>query len=139
MYLKKFIYFYSIFINLYCNNNLLTSLEGIELLHKLKILDCSYNQLTSLKGIENLPNLKRLDCSNNPIYDYIETNYEKDLEEYIKDLKAVQLIESWFLEVRYSPDYAYCRRKVNEFYDRVVNKLIFYFIIFDTFLIVTCQ
>ena len=52
----------------------------------------------------------------------IETNYKNDWKQYIDTLKAVRLIEIWFLEVRYSPDYVYCRRKVYEFYDRVVNK-----------------
>ena len=46
---------------------------------------------------------------------------KEKLEKYIKDLKAVLLIETWFLEVRYSPEYVYCRRKVYDFYDRVVN------------------
>ena len=105
-----------------CYHNQLISLKGIENLSNLKRVECTDNQLTSLKGIENLSNLEILDCYGNSIYDYIKTNCNGDWKQYIKDLKAVQLIETWFLEVRYSPDYAYCRRKVNEFYDRVVNK-----------------
>ena len=80
-----------------------------------------YNQLTSLKGIENVPNLEDLYYNNNPIYDYITTHYNDCWTIYIKDLRAVLLIETWFLEVRYSPEYAYCRRKVYNFYDTVVN------------------
>ena len=68
--------------------------------------------------------MELLNYENNPIYDYIETNYENDWKKYIKDLKAVQLIEPWFLEVRYSSDYIYCRRKVYEFYDNVYVKKI---------------
>jgi hypothetical protein len=50
-----------------CDNNQLTSLEGIENLVNLKILDCWNNQLTSLEGIENLVNLEALSCSNNQL------------------------------------------------------------------------
>ena len=66
--------------------------------------------------------MELLNYENNPIYDYIKTNYEGKWKKYIKDLKAVQLIEIWFLEVRYSPEYTYCRRKVSKFYDEVYLK-----------------
>jgi Leucine-rich repeat (LRR) protein len=41
-------------ISLYCANNQLTSLKGIEKCTNLEWLYCDSNQLTSLKGIENL-------------------------------------------------------------------------------------
>ena len=107
---------------LHCGNNQLTSLVGIKKLYKLEILYCKYNQLISLTGIEKLYNLKYLCYDNNPIYEYIEINYNRDWKKYIKDLKAVQLIEKWFLEVRYSPEYTYSRRKVYDFYDNVICK-----------------
>jgi Leucine-rich repeat (LRR) protein len=50
-----------------CWDNQLTSLEGIENLQYLKYLNCSYNQLTSLGGIENLINLRLLWCYNNSL------------------------------------------------------------------------
>ncbi len=48
-----------------CWHNNLTNLNGIENLIDLKSLDCSYNDLTSLKEIENLINLEDLYCFNN--------------------------------------------------------------------------
>lgn len=73
--------------NLFCSDNSLTSLKGIDKLTKLKVLDCSSNQLTSLKytpktveeiccknnklqkiSVENLPNLCRLDFSHNSVH-----------------------------------------------------------------------
>jgi hypothetical protein len=52
---------------LYCSNNQLTSLEGIENLVNLKFLYCDNNQLTTLEGIENLVNLQYLSCNNNQL------------------------------------------------------------------------
>ena len=132
-------------ISIYCCNNQLTSLKGIEKLYNLKRLYCSCNNLTSLKELKKLSNLERLCCGYNqvisltgienlynlesvkliliypnPIYDYIKTNYSDNVEKYIKDLKAVEQIETWFLEIRYSPEYDFCRRKVYYFYDTIV-------------------
>ena len=50
-----------------CNDNQLTSLEGIKNLANLKELWCYNNQLNSIKGIENLVNLEALSCSNNQL------------------------------------------------------------------------
>ncbi len=50
---------------LYCYNENLTNLKGVENLINLETLDSSNNNLTSLEGIENLTNLKRLYCNNN--------------------------------------------------------------------------
>jgi len=52
---------------LYCSDEGITSLEGIEGLVNLKWLECSNNKLTSLKGIENLDELNYLNCSNNKL------------------------------------------------------------------------
>ena len=48
---------------LYCQNNLLTSLEGCPPF--VQELYCGYNQLTSLKGCP--PSVQILDCSNNKL------------------------------------------------------------------------
>jgi hypothetical protein len=53
--------------DLYCHNNQLTSLEGIENLVNLERLNCSNNQLINLDGIENLVNLEKLYCSYNQL------------------------------------------------------------------------
>jgi len=50
---------------LYCYNNQLTDLYGIENLTNLRQLICFNNQLTNLEGIESLTNLRYLKCSNN--------------------------------------------------------------------------
>jgi len=50
---------------LYCSNNKLTSLKGIENLTNLTELYCYSNNLTSLNGIENLTNLTELYCRSN--------------------------------------------------------------------------
>ena len=71
---------------LYCDNNRLTSLEGIEKLTNLKNLDCSFNRLTNLDGIENLINLIILHCYNN--------NFSDDYKSYLKKLKIKYIIIS---------------------------------------------
>ena len=50
---------------LYCSNNQLTSIVGLENLPNLELFYCYNNQLTSIIGLENLPNLERFDCNNN--------------------------------------------------------------------------
>ena len=52
---------------LFCFNNQLTSLDGIENLVNLRVLWCHDNQLTSLDGIENLVNLEVLWCHDNQL------------------------------------------------------------------------
>ena len=73
--------------SLYCYNNQLTSLKEIENLVNLKILYCSRNQLTSLEGIENLVNLKYLYCYNNRF----PNEYKEYLKNYCKE-KGIRLI-----------------------------------------------
>jgi Leucine-rich repeat (LRR) protein len=48
--------------SLFCHNEQLTSLKGIENCINLEWLYCSNNQLTSLNGIENLSKLNYLYC-----------------------------------------------------------------------------
>ena len=70
-------------IELYCENNQLSSLAGIKNLTNLRVLYCSHNQLDSLVGIENLTNLRVLYYDNNPI-DHIPPNLLRRLNR-IKD------------------------------------------------------
>ena len=53
-------------------------------LDQIEILDCNNNLLTSLEGIENLTNLEKLYCYNNRFTDEYK-NYLKSLK--IKDLR----------------------------------------------------
>ena len=50
---------------LYCGNNKLYNLNGIEGLTNLRYLYCGNNQLYNLNGIEGLINLTILDCASN--------------------------------------------------------------------------
>ncbi len=43
-----------------CSSNKISSLQGLEVLVNLEVLNISYNKITSLKGIEGLVNLKKL-------------------------------------------------------------------------------
>ena len=52
---------------LYCDNNLLTSLDGINKLKKLEILNCSHNLLTKMDYILGLNELCKLNCSYNKL------------------------------------------------------------------------
>jgi internalin A len=70
---------------LYCYNNQLTTLKGIENLTNLHTLYCDNNQLTSLKGIENLTYLKKLYYSNNQLP--YKTNILGDILKEIKKEK----------------------------------------------------
>ena len=63
-----------------CDNNQLTSLNGIESLKNLTLLFCLNNRLTSLKGIENLKNLTFLNCWGN---DLPHGNTLKDYQEWV--------------------------------------------------------
>lgn len=56
---------------------------------------------------------------NNPGSDYNDKMF--DLERYIKELKAVETISNWFLECKYNPAYAYCRKIVNKGYNDVYS------------------
>ena len=36
-------------------------------------------------------------------------------------IRNVQIIENWYLKVRYDPNYAYCRRMINNDYNNLYN------------------
>jgi protein phosphatase 1 regulatory subunit 7 len=70
---------------IYCHNEKLTSLEGIENCINLEKLYCNNNKLTSLKGIENCPNLEILDCEKNQLTSLIEIENCPDLKNIFCD------------------------------------------------------
>src|SRR3989344_5568543 len=52
---------------LYCSDNKIETLKGLEKYINLTILDCSYNKIETLEGIEKYVNLTELYCYNNKI------------------------------------------------------------------------
>lgn len=46
----------------------------------------------------------------------ISENIKLSIYEYVQAKLAIQKIENWFLECKYNPKYAYCRRKINKDY-----------------------
>jgi len=82
-----------------CSDNGLISLEGIENLINIKLLDCSNNNLTSLNEIGNLINLEFLYCWGNNLTNlngvenlinlkYVSclgNNFSNEYKQYIKE------------------------------------------------------
>lgn len=64
---------------LYCYDNNLTDIKGIEKLTNLEVLNITNNDLTNLKGIENLIYLKELSVSNNKLTHLKEIENIKNL------------------------------------------------------------
>src|SRR3989338_4750943 len=52
---------------LYCSDNELETLEGLEKCINLTELDCSYNNIKTLEELEKYINLTELYCSNNEL------------------------------------------------------------------------
>ena len=52
----------------------------------------------------------------NPIYDFIRDRYNGDINIYFYELKNVKKIEEWFLEIKYNPNYKYCKDRLNKEY-----------------------
>lgn len=52
--------------SLYCSNNKITELEGLDKLVNLEELYCYDNQIEELKGLDKLVNLRYLFCFGNP-------------------------------------------------------------------------
>ena len=52
---------------LWCSDNNLTELKGLDKLVNLKVLYCDDNELTELKGLDKLVNLKVLYCFDNKL------------------------------------------------------------------------
>jgi len=110
-----------------CNDQSLTSLEGVENLINLKKLYCSNNNLTSLRGIENLINLEKLNCHNNNLTNLEGIENLVNLKELycsfniLTDLKGIEnLINLQYLSCKFnnfSNNYKqylidYCKNKI---------------------------
>ena len=98
---------------LWCSDNKLTELPILP--DSLSQLYCKSNQLTELPTLPG--SLKGITYYNNPIHDFIDRNFNGNLDEYqewkqncLK--KFVRKIEDAFLKCKYNPKYAYCRRVV---------------------------
>jgi len=52
---------------LYCQDNHIIELKGLEKLVNLEWLNCSYNEIKALNGLDKLVNLEVLYCDNNKI------------------------------------------------------------------------
>ena len=104
-----------------CFNNQITELPTLPT--SLEYLDCSMNNLTELPLI--LPySIETLIYFENPIciiINHFDRNLKKYQEWRLK--KYVHKIENWFLECKWNPKYAYCRRVVNQGYDDLNNSV----------------
>lgn len=58
-----------------------------------------------------------------PIKDKIVDNYGIDIKNYVKDnlKRKVNFIGEWFLDCKYNPKYAYCRRQLKRDYDEAFS------------------
>jgi len=105
-------------------------------------LDCSFNKLTKLPEFNNAiytglsigaNNIKTVPksfpkCGHNsnifegtPIQDKINKYYDGNKYIYLKEQQSVDIIENWYLEVRFNPSYIYCQRKETEKFNELVN------------------
>ena len=120
-------------LDCYCNQ--LTELP--ELPKSLQRINCEWNKITKLPKIPkylyqityfnyyNMPVFKYIE---NPIHNIITKNFNGDIDKYQKWKQrqkklAIQKIENWFLECKYNPKYAYCRKIVNQGYDILNQKI----------------
>lgn len=104
--------------SLFCENNKLTSLP--ELPDTLYILEFSRNKIWELPLTFKSYNKDKMKVDVTCYYTPFKTNleefydplqlYAKDRNEAVK--RAVEKIEKWFLECKYNPKYAYCRKNV---------------------------
>lgn len=89
-----------------CSNNNLSSLEAIRNLTNLRELKCEYNKLVSLEAISNLTNLIKLSCEGNNLSSLTEIVSLRNLEELVFlafDIKdELRSKYSHFLESRYT-------------------------------------
>jgi len=76
--------------DLYCNNNDLIELKGLDKLVKLEYLHCHNNKLTELKGLDKLVNLEVLYCSINQLIELKGLDKLVNLER-LNDEKYTQL------------------------------------------------
>ena len=67
---------------------------------------------------------------NNPVYDLIHKKLDDSLENYYKfkkelkektERKFANKIGEWFLECKYNPQYAYCRKFIKDGYNEIYN------------------
>ena len=122
-----------------CTHNKITSLPKLP--DSLLSIECDYNKLTSLpefpnniysivsisaNNIKNIPKsfptigIVSIAFEATPIQNKINKYYNGNRYHYIKAQKAVNVIEQWYLEVRYDPKYKYCQRRVKETYIKMI-------------------
>ena len=90
-------------VKLQLDNNIITRIQGLDSLHKLKWLDLSFNMIEKIEGLENLRNLEDLSLFSNRItkLEGLETlenlnvlsvgsNNIKSLEEAVKYLHSLR-------------------------------------------------
>ena len=58
---------------------MITEIQGLDNLKKLKILELSDNEISEIKGLENLENLKELVLWRNPIKNVKDSDIPKGL------------------------------------------------------------
>lgn len=115
-----------------CHDNKLKILPPLP--QSIQYVSCYINNLTEYPIIYNVNNLKIFVSGLNPIdKKYIDLYFPKSkfggdrFIEYFKFKiktykKFIKKIEEWYLEVRYSPVYAFCRKKQLEEFNKIYEE-----------------
>ena len=89
--------------------------------NNLTFLGCNNNNLNDLPNYS----LEKINYNRNPIFDFIKTYHNSDLNKYIKWKKKYKSIANkignWFIKCKYDPSYKYCRDRLNKEYNSLYN------------------
>ena len=90
-------------------------------------IECSNNKLTDLPTSILTSGIKKINISNNPVFIKITGGYYYQydvnitkIKQFIKK-KAVKIIENWYLEIKYDPQYKFCQNRLNNEYNELFN------------------
>lgn len=93
----------------------------------LSEINCCNNKLTDLPASIVTSEIKKINILNNPIsleikdvccYHY-DANIKK-IQQFIKK-RAVKRISDWYLEIKYNPQYKFCRNRLKDEYEELYN------------------
>jgi hypothetical protein len=108
--------------SLYCYNNYIKVLP--EYINNITYLYCNNNLLNNIPYTAKY--IKIIRHKKNPIEKRLKKYFDNDIDKYLyfqtKVLTIfVNKIENWFLEIKYNPQYKYCKNRLKKEYDELYN------------------